>query len=129
MCVCVALCRAMVNGQFYKLHEPSVWFCCTLYRCIFSRQWGNGCLYMRTSFYCLHYCILACMACVAQFEVTDRFICPFVLLFICCRIEKQLSRFRGWLPKKPMRLDKERMPDLEENDCYTAPFSQQRIHQ
>ncbi|KAJ7329954.1 hypothetical protein JRQ81_016128 [Phrynocephalus forsythii] len=44
------------------------------------------------------------------------------------RIEKQLSRFRGWLPRKPMRLDKERMPDLEENDCYTAPFSQQRIH-
>uniref|UniRef100_A0ABM5GFA8 Anoctamin n=1 Tax=Pogona vitticeps TaxID=103695 RepID=A0ABM5GFA8_9SAUR len=44
------------------------------------------------------------------------------------RIEKQLSRFRGWLPKKPMRLDKERLPDLEENDCYTAPFSQQRIH-
>ncbi|XP_053261820.1 anoctamin-4 isoform X4 [Podarcis raffonei] len=44
------------------------------------------------------------------------------------RIEKQLSRFRGWLPRKPMRLDKERLPDLEENDCYTAPFSQQRIH-
>uniref|UniRef100_A0A803TN85 Anoctamin n=1 Tax=Anolis carolinensis TaxID=28377 RepID=A0A803TN85_ANOCA len=44
------------------------------------------------------------------------------------RIEKQLSRFQGWLPRKPMRLDKERMPDLEENDCYTAPFSQQRIH-
>uniref|UniRef100_A0A803TMR7 Anoctamin n=1 Tax=Anolis carolinensis TaxID=28377 RepID=A0A803TMR7_ANOCA len=41
---------------------------------------------------------------------------------------KQLSRFQGWLPRKPMRLDKERMPDLEENDCYTAPFSQQRIH-
>uniref|UniRef100_A0A803SR10 Anoctamin n=1 Tax=Anolis carolinensis TaxID=28377 RepID=A0A803SR10_ANOCA len=38
------------------------------------------------------------------------------------------SRFQGWLPRKPMRLDKERMPDLEENDCYTAPFSQQRIH-
>ncbi|XP_041442194.1 anoctamin-4 isoform X3 [Xenopus laevis] len=44
------------------------------------------------------------------------------------RMEKQLSRFRGWLPKKPMRLDKEKIPDLEENDCYTAPFSQQRIH-
>ncbi|KAM5170171.1 anoctamin-4 [Mantella aurantiaca] len=44
------------------------------------------------------------------------------------RMEKQLSRFRGWLPKKPMRLDKETIPDLEENDCYTAPFSQQRIH-
>eukprot|EP00079_Xenopus_tropicalis_P023153 XP_012815310.1 PREDICTED: anoctamin-4 isoform X2 [Xenopus tropicalis] len=44
------------------------------------------------------------------------------------RMEKQLSRFRGLLPKKPMRLDKEKIPDLEENDCYTAPFSQQRIH-
>ncbi|XP_072629388.1 anoctamin-4 isoform X2 [Canis lupus baileyi] len=44
------------------------------------------------------------------------------------RIDKQISRFRRWLPKKPMRLDKETLPDLEENDCYTAPFSQQRIH-
>ncbi|XP_039375384.1 anoctamin-4 isoform X2 [Mauremys reevesii] len=44
------------------------------------------------------------------------------------RIERQISRFRGWLPRKPMRLDKETLPDLEENDCYTAPFSQQRIH-
>ncbi|KAM3673059.1 anoctamin-4 isoform 1-T1 [Ammospiza maritima maritima] len=44
------------------------------------------------------------------------------------RIEKQISRFRGWLPRKPMKLDKETLPDLEENDCYTAPFSQQRIH-
>uniref|UniRef100_A0A452H9G6 Anoctamin n=1 Tax=Gopherus agassizii TaxID=38772 RepID=A0A452H9G6_9SAUR len=44
------------------------------------------------------------------------------------RIERQISRFQGWLPRKPMRLDKETLPDLEENDCYTAPFSQQRIH-
>nr|KAF6493530.1 anoctamin 4 [Rousettus aegyptiacus] len=44
------------------------------------------------------------------------------------KIDKQISRFRRWLPKKPMRLDKETLPDLEENDCYTAPFSQQRIH-
>uniref|UniRef100_A0A5F5Q180 Anoctamin n=1 Tax=Equus caballus TaxID=9796 RepID=A0A5F5Q180_HORSE len=44
------------------------------------------------------------------------------------RIDKQISSFRRWLPKKPMRLDKETLPDLEENDCYTAPFSQQRIH-
>lgn len=50
-------------------------------------------------------------------------------LFMYCRIEKQISRFRGWLPRKPMKLDKETLPDLEENDCYTAPFSQQRIHQ
>uniref|UniRef100_A0A8C5PIL9 Anoctamin n=1 Tax=Leptobrachium leishanense TaxID=445787 RepID=A0A8C5PIL9_9ANUR len=57
-------------------------------------------------------------------------ICLIFVLFVplYVRMEKQLSRFRGWLPKKPMRLDKETIPDLEENDCYTAPFSQQRIH-
>ncbi|XP_060051624.1 anoctamin-4 isoform X5 [Erinaceus europaeus] len=44
------------------------------------------------------------------------------------RIDKQISRFRRWLPRKPMRLDRETLPDLEESDCYTAPFSQQRIH-
>ena len=27
------------------------------------------------------------------------------------RIDKQISRFRRWLPKKPMRLDKETLPD------------------
>ncbi|MGH0147196.1 UNVERIFIED_CONTAM: hypothetical protein FKN15_015765 [Acipenser sinensis] len=45
------------------------------------------------------------------------------------RMEKRISRFRGWLPRKPMKFDKETLPDLEENDSYTAPFSQQRIHQ
>lgn len=54
---------------------------------------------------------------------------PLVLPFMYHRIDKQISSFRRWLPKKPMRLDKETLPDLEENDCYTAPFSQQRIHQ
>lgn len=54
---------------------------------------------------------------------------PLILPSMCHRIDKQISRFRRWLPKKPMRLDKETLPDLEENDCYTAPFSQQRIHQ
>ncbi|XP_058842183.1 anoctamin-4-like isoform X3 [Acipenser ruthenus] len=44
------------------------------------------------------------------------------------RMEKRISRFRGWLPRKPMKFDKETLPDLEENDSYTAPFSQQRIH-
>ncbi|XP_067906284.1 anoctamin-4-like isoform X2 [Heterodontus francisci] len=44
------------------------------------------------------------------------------------RMEKRLSRFRGWLPRKPMKLDKDTLPDLEDTDCYTAPFSQQRIH-
>lgn len=54
---------------------------------------------------------------------------PLVLPPVYHRIDKQISRFRRWLPRKPMRLDKETLPDLEENDCYTAPFSQQRIHQ
>uniref|UniRef100_A0ACB8G3G3 Anoctamin-3 n=1 Tax=Sphaerodactylus townsendi TaxID=933632 RepID=A0ACB8G3G3_9SAUR len=27
-----------------------------------------------------------------------------------------------------MKLDKEALPDLEETDCYTAPFSRARIH-
>ncbi|MBN3321994.1 ANO4 protein, partial [Atractosteus spatula] len=44
------------------------------------------------------------------------------------RMEKRISRFRGWLPRKPMKFDKDTLPDLEENDSYTAPFSQQRIH-
>ncbi|MGH0116504.1 UNVERIFIED_CONTAM: hypothetical protein FKN15_009637 [Acipenser sinensis] len=43
-------------------------------------------------------------------------------------MEKRISRFRGWLPRKPMKFDKDTLPDLEENDSYTAPFSQQRIH-
>lgn len=28
-----------------------------------------------------------------------------------------------------MKLDKEALPDLEETDCYTAPFSRARMHQ
>uniref|UniRef100_A0A8C4TFZ0 Anoctamin n=1 Tax=Erpetoichthys calabaricus TaxID=27687 RepID=A0A8C4TFZ0_ERPCA len=35
---------------------------------------------------------------------------------------------RSWLPKNPMKLDKEALPDLEETDCYTAPFCQARMH-
>uniref|UniRef100_A0A8D0DK05 Anoctamin n=1 Tax=Salvator merianae TaxID=96440 RepID=A0A8D0DK05_SALMN len=38
------------------------------------------------------------------------------------------SRFFLWLPRNPMKLDKEALPDLEETDCYTAPFSRARIH-
>ncbi|XP_032893782.1 anoctamin-4 isoform X2 [Amblyraja radiata] len=44
------------------------------------------------------------------------------------RMEKRLRKIRRWFPRKPMRLDKDVMPDLEDTDCYTAPFSQQRIH-
>uniref|UniRef100_A0A803XMW4 Anoctamin n=1 Tax=Meleagris gallopavo TaxID=9103 RepID=A0A803XMW4_MELGA len=35
---------------------------------------------------------------------------------------------KSWLPRNPMKLDKEALPDLEETDCYTAPFSRARIH-
>ncbi|KAG5267357.1 hypothetical protein AALO_G00220800 [Alosa alosa] len=43
------------------------------------------------------------------------------------RLEKKMSKFRGWLPRKPMKFD-ESLPDLEENESFTAPFSRQRIH-
>nr|XP_023666282.1 anoctamin-4 isoform X3 [Paramormyrops kingsleyae] len=45
------------------------------------------------------------------------------------RMEKRINKFRGWLPRKPMKFDSDTLPDLEENDSFTAPFSQQRIHQ
>lgn len=64
-----------------------------------------------------------------MFQADANMLYSLVLPSMYHRIDKQISRFRRWLPKKPMRLDKETLPDLEENDCYTAPFSQQRIHQ
>ncbi|XP_018585647.1 anoctamin-4 isoform X2 [Scleropages formosus] len=44
------------------------------------------------------------------------------------RMEKRITRFRGWLPRKPMKFNNDTLPDLEENESFTAPFSQQRIH-
>ncbi|KAM4572661.1 anoctamin-3 isoform 2-T2 [Odontesthes bonariensis] len=51
------------------------------------------------------------------------------------RKSKSLGRFhlrcrqlKSWLPRNPMKLDKEALPDLEETDCYTAPFSRARMH-
>uniref|UniRef100_A0A8C9QW35 Anoctamin n=1 Tax=Scleropages formosus TaxID=113540 RepID=A0A8C9QW35_SCLFO len=41
---------------------------------------------------------------------------------------KRITRFRGWLPRKPMKFNNDTLPDLEENESFTAPFSQQRIH-
>uniref|UniRef100_M3ZXN4 Anoctamin n=1 Tax=Xiphophorus maculatus TaxID=8083 RepID=M3ZXN4_XIPMA len=38
------------------------------------------------------------------------------------------QQIKSWLPKNPMKLDKEALPDLEETDCYTAPFSRARMH-
>ncbi|XP_069760569.1 anoctamin-4-like isoform X3 [Narcine bancroftii] len=44
------------------------------------------------------------------------------------RMENCWKRFRRWFPSKPMKLDKDILPDLEDTNCYTAPFSQQRAH-
>ncbi|XP_029438252.1 anoctamin-3 isoform X1 [Rhinatrema bivittatum] len=43
-------------------------------------------------------------------------------------LQRNLRRWKSWLPRNPMKLDKEALPDLEETDCYTAPFSRARIH-
>uniref|UniRef100_A0A8C7ZZT7 Anoctamin n=1 Tax=Oryzias sinensis TaxID=183150 RepID=A0A8C7ZZT7_9TELE len=45
-----------------------------------------------------------------------------------CRMEKHINKFRGWLPRKPMKFDSETLPDLEQNESFTAPFSRSRIH-
>uniref|UniRef100_A0A663MEQ2 Anoctamin n=1 Tax=Athene cunicularia TaxID=194338 RepID=A0A663MEQ2_ATHCN len=42
---------------------------------------------------------------------------------------RNMRELKSWLPRNPMKLDKEALPDLEETDCYTAPFSRARIHQ
>ncbi|XP_047194539.1 anoctamin-4 isoform X1 [Hippoglossus stenolepis] len=44
------------------------------------------------------------------------------------RMEKRMNKFRGWLPQKPMKFDNNTLPDLEENESFTAPFSRSRIH-
>ncbi|POI35972.1 hypothetical protein CIB84_000277, partial [Bambusicola thoracicus] len=44
-------------------------------------------------------------------------------------LQRNMRELKSWLPRNPMKLDKEALPDLEETDCYTAPFSRARIHQ
>ncbi|XP_047245852.1 anoctamin-4-like isoform X2 [Girardinichthys multiradiatus] len=44
------------------------------------------------------------------------------------RMEKRINKFRGWLPRKPMKFDNDTLPYLEENESFTAPFSRSRIH-
>ncbi|KAG2462664.1 ANO3 protein, partial [Polypterus senegalus] len=44
------------------------------------------------------------------------------------RCQRHMRQLKSWLPKNPMKLDKEALPDLEETDCYTAPFCQARMH-
>ncbi|KAK2535806.1 hypothetical protein Q9233_003532 [Columba guinea] len=43
-------------------------------------------------------------------------------------LQRNMRELKSWLPRNPMKLDKEALPDLEETDCYTAPFSRARIH-
>ncbi|GCC32128.1 hypothetical protein chiPu_0010588 [Chiloscyllium punctatum] len=43
-------------------------------------------------------------------------------------VQRNLRQLKSWLPRNPMKLDKEALPDLEETDCYTAPFSRARMH-
>uniref|UniRef100_A0A4W5P5E8 Anoctamin dimerisation domain-containing protein n=1 Tax=Hucho hucho TaxID=62062 RepID=A0A4W5P5E8_9TELE len=45
------------------------------------------------------------------------------------RFQLRCRQIKSWLPRNPMKLDKEALPDLEETDCYTAPFSRARMHQ
>uniref|UniRef100_W5LEW6 Anoctamin n=1 Tax=Astyanax mexicanus TaxID=7994 RepID=W5LEW6_ASTMX len=48
--------------------------------------------------------------------------------FRYCRFHLRCRQVKSWLPRNPMKLDKEALPDLEESDCYTAPFSRARMH-
>lgn len=50
-------------------------------------------------------------------------------IVFCSRFQMKFRQFKSWLPRNPMKLDKEALPDLEETDCYTAPFSRARMHQ
>ncbi|XP_078271613.1 anoctamin-3 isoform X2 [Rhinoraja longicauda] len=42
--------------------------------------------------------------------------------------QKSMRHVKSWLPRNPMQLDKEALPDLEEAESYTAPFSRARMH-
>ncbi|XP_061630670.1 anoctamin-3 isoform X2 [Phyllopteryx taeniolatus] len=44
------------------------------------------------------------------------------------RFHLRCRQIKSWLPRNPMKLDKAALPDLEETDCYTAPFSRARVH-
>lgn len=57
------------------------------------------------------------------------YIDPDLFVRICSRFHLKCQQIKSWLPKNPMKLDKEALPDLEETDCYTAPFSRARMHQ
>lgn len=54
---------------------------------------------------------------------------PARLCVFASRFHLRCRQIKSWLPRNPMKLDKEALPDLEESDCYTAPFSRARMHQ
>ncbi|XP_016889956.1 anoctamin-4-like isoform X1 [Cynoglossus semilaevis] len=44
------------------------------------------------------------------------------------RVEKHVTKLRGWFPSRPVKFDNSSVPDLEGNQNFTAPFSRSRIH-
>ncbi len=50
-------------------------------------------------------------------------------MYVYSQFQLRFRQLKSWLPRNPMKLDKEALPDLEETDCYTAPFSRARMHQ
>ncbi|XP_058161610.1 anoctamin-3 isoform X5 [Dasypus novemcinctus] len=44
------------------------------------------------------------------------------------RVKKNFIKVKKWMPNNPMVIDKSALPDLQEADCYTGPFSRARIH-
>jgi hypothetical protein len=45
------------------------------------------------------------------------------------RFQLRCAQIKSWLPRNPMKLDKAALPDLQDTDCYTAPFTRARMHQ
>ncbi|XP_056453838.1 anoctamin-3 [Gadus chalcogrammus] len=44
------------------------------------------------------------------------------------RFQLRCAQIKSWLPRNPMKLDKAALPDLQDTDCYTAPFTRARMH-
>ncbi|XP_037695094.1 anoctamin-3 isoform X2 [Choloepus didactylus] len=44
------------------------------------------------------------------------------------RVKKNFMKVKKWMPNNPMVIDKSALPDLQDTDCYTGPFSRARIH-
>uniref|UniRef100_A0A8C5HSH9 Anoctamin n=1 Tax=Gouania willdenowi TaxID=441366 RepID=A0A8C5HSH9_GOUWI len=44
------------------------------------------------------------------------------------RYDRVCNIFRDWFPGKSVKFNRDALPDLKENESFTAPFSQSRIH-